>query len=150
MYKRILVPIDGSSTANLALREAIALASRGGVTLRLVHVVDKLEFAPTVETARAMAERRKLLRKNGKSILERARADALKQGVVVETLLLESPGGRVAENIVEHAAKWSADLIAIGTHGRRGINRLMMGSDAEQVVRTSPVPVLVVRARKAA
>ena len=63
--------------------------------------------------------------------------------------MIESFGGRAAEFIVAQAKKWGADLIVLGTHGRRGVKRLVMGSDAEQVVRTSPVPVLLVRAKAA-
>ena len=61
--------------------------------------------------------------------------------------MLEHFGGQAASLIVEDAKKWKADLIVLGTHGRRGIRRLVMGSDAEEIVRTSPVPVLLVRSK---
>jgi nucleotide-binding universal stress UspA family protein len=60
--------------------------------------------------------------------------------------MLEYVGGRAADLILEDAKKWSADLIVMGTHGRRGVRRLVLGSDAEQILRLSPVPVLMVRA----
>jgi nucleotide-binding universal stress UspA family protein len=145
MYKKILVHIDGSKTANRALDEGLRLANHHKARLRLIYVVDKLEFAPTVEMADAMADLQKLLRNNGRSIIATASAAAREQGVTAESVMPEVAGGRVAETIVAQAAKWRADLIVIGTHGRRGINRLVMGSDAEQVIRTSPVPVLVIR-----
>lgn len=63
-----------------------------------------------------------------------------------ETVLLETLGHRVAELIIKQAKKWRADVIVLGTHGRRGLARVLMGSDAEIVVRESPVPVLLVRA----
>jgi nucleotide-binding universal stress UspA family protein len=61
---------------------------------------------------------------------------------------VETPAGSVGAMIAEHAEGWPADLIVLGTHGRRGIRRLVMGSDAEYVVRTTPVPVLLVRGTK--
>jgi nucleotide-binding universal stress UspA family protein len=61
-------------------------------------------------------------------------------------VLLETLGHRVAELIIKQAKKWRADVIVLGTHGRRGLARVLMGSDAEIVVRESPVPVLLVRA----
>jgi nucleotide-binding universal stress UspA family protein len=66
-------------------------------------------------------------------------------GVAVETVLLGARGNRVADLIVKQAKKWHADLIVLGTHGRRGVARVLMGSDAEIVVRETPVPVLLVR-----
>ena len=65
----------------------------------------------------------------------------------VETALVDSVGQRVSDIILDQAAAWPADLIVIGTHGRRGVDRVLMGSDAEQVARRSPVPVLLVRLR---
>ena len=66
--------------------------------------------------------------------------------LAAETELVENAAGRVADVIVEHAKRWRADLIVMGTHGRRGFNRLLIGSNAELVVRHSPVPVLLVPA----
>jgi nucleotide-binding universal stress UspA family protein len=67
--------------------------------------------------------------------------------VSCEQKLVETLGGRVADEIVKQAKEWLADLIVMGTHGRRGLERLAMGSDAELVLRLSPVPVLLVRDR---
>jgi nucleotide-binding universal stress UspA family protein len=91
---------------------------------------------------------RKDLRERGEQILKDAAGIARQQGVELETKLVETPGGSVGAMIVEHAENWPADLIVLGTHGRRGIRRLVMGSDAEYVVRTTPVPVLLVRGTK--
>jgi nucleotide-binding universal stress UspA family protein len=65
--------------------------------------------------------------------------------VPVSSVLLESAAGPAADAIVRQARKWKADVIVLGTHGRRGVRRMLMGSDAEQVVRSSPVPVMLVR-----
>ena len=71
-----------------------------------------------------------------------------KEGVEAESVLLESIGGPAADPIAVQARQWPADLIVMGTHGRRGLARLALGSDAEEVVRIMPVPVLLVRSEK--
>jgi nucleotide-binding universal stress UspA family protein len=86
------------------------------------------------------------LRDGGRQILGAAQAKLRKQRMDAKSVLVENIARSVADIIVEQAKKWRADLIVIGTHGRRGVSRLVMGSDAEGVVRTSPVPVLLVRA----
>ena len=78
----------------------------------------------------------------------KAAADAAKQGLKPTTVMRETIGGPAADVIVREARKQRADLIVMGTHGRRGVRRMVLGSDAEQVVRASPVPVLLVRAAK--
>lgn len=85
------------------------------------------------------------LKKAGQKVFERAEAKASKQGVTAKSVLIENMLCNVADVIAGQAKKWHADLIVIGTHGRRGIFRLVMGSDAKGVVRTTPVPVLLVR-----
>jgi nucleotide-binding universal stress UspA family protein len=82
---------------------------------------------------------------SGRRIVKRAEEQARKAGVPVKGVLLESPAGPAAGAIVRQAKKAKADLIVIGTHGRRGVRRMLMGSDAEEVVRASPVPVMLVR-----
>ena len=86
------------------------------------------------------------MREGGKDILQKAEAVVREHGAVSQTVLLESIGGRAADLIVEQALQWPAEVIVMGTHGRRGLKRLLMGSDAELVLRMSPVPVLMVRA----
>ena len=65
--------------------------------------------------------------------------------LTVDAVLHEDTSGRVAEIVADEATSWGADLVVLGTHGRRGVGRLILGSDAEQVLRPSPVPVLLVR-----
>ena len=85
------------------------------------------------------------LRDNGKGILNEASEQARMSGVKVESVLRESAERRVSDMILDEAKTWAADLIVMGTHGRRGLSHLALGSDAESVVRNSPVPVLLVR-----
>lgn len=144
MYKRILVPIDGSSTSDRALQEAIKLIGEQPALLRLVHVVDDLQFLDT-EGYVDYAELRELTRKIGERALAKACEIARQADITVDTSLLEANGERIARVIDAEAISWSADLIVIGTHGRSGFNHLLFGSVAEGVVRGASVPVLLVR-----
>lgn len=151
MYTHILVPVDGSPTSDRGLEEAVKLARLTGARLRLVHVVDQLIYATGMDSVGAMTTNLiPLLREGGEQILETCKARAEASGVPVETVLLDSFAGRVCDLVVAEAAKWHADLIVLGTHGRRGVGRILMGSDAEQIVRLAPIPVLLVRASEVA
>lgn len=149
MYRRILVPLDGSRTSQLGLGEAVKLAKSQGSSLRLLHVVDELVLMTTAEMAYDVAELIEVLKQDGRRILEKGAAHARKHGVKVQTSLVESVGGHAAQVIIDEARKYHASLIVLGTHGRRGLKRMVMGSDAEEVVRNSPAPVLLVRSRPA-
>lgn len=150
MYQRILVPIDGSSTSSRGLDEAIRLAKLTQGRLRLMHVIDELSFALAMDaysgyTGDWLAQ----LRAAGNTLLEEARAKAAAAGVEAECLLCDTFRGAVAERVVSDAAAWPADLIVLGTHGRRGLGRMVMGSSAELILRHATVPVLLVRAPEA-
>jgi len=146
MYQRILVPIDGSATAERALQEAIKMAT-GKAQLHLVYVIEQvypldaeayayIDYAALQEAARMTGER----------TLAQAAEKVRQSGFTAETALLDVPGERVANVIDKEALNWKADLIVIGTHGRSGLGRLLLGSVAEGVVRGASVPVLLVRA----
>jgi len=145
MYKKILVPIDGSETANAGLREACKLAKDQGAQLRIVHVVDEI-LALSPELYGSMYDRIvESLRQAGTEVLAHAEALAHQHGLTVEKQLVEAMGRPAGELVVKVAATWAADLIVCGTHGRRGLRRIVMGSDAEYIVRHSPVPILLIR-----
>lgn len=144
VYRKILVPIDGSRTATLGLREALKLAHDLGAQIRLIHVVDELAAATNAPAGDELIVQ---LRSAGSSILGEAAAAARDAHVPMDTKLVEIAGGRAGAHIVQEARAWLADLIVCGTHGRHGIGRVVMGSDAEDIVRHSPVPVLLVPSR---
>jgi len=148
MFKRILVPIDGSGPSRAGLERAIALAKNQNARLRLLHVVDENGVIQGMEPTMNVGELLDGLVAEGRKILAAAVVTAKKHGVKADTVLYEVLIGRVADRIVREAAKWHADVIVMGTHGRRGIGRLVMGSDAENVLRQSSVPVLLVRSAK--
>lgn len=147
LFRRIMVAIDGSSTSTLALRAAIKLAKDQQSDLRIVFVVDV--FALAAETPYQLTEYEESERKAGDLVLKRAAAAARKAGMAAETVRLEvqSLHDRVADEISRNAKKWRADLIVIGSHGRRGLSRLVMGSVAESLARIAPTPVLLIRGR---
>jgi nucleotide-binding universal stress UspA family protein len=150
MPGRILVAVDGSPTSDAALVEAARTARERSAALRLVHVVDSPYAYPDVLYGRLAVDFeavRRLWRETGQAVLDRGVATARQEGVEPETALLESDGHRPASVIVGEAERWGADLVVVGTHGRRGLERLLMGSVAEGVARLAPVSVLLVRAR---
>lgn len=125
MYRRILVPVDGSNTAMLGLREAIRLAKDRRAKVRIVHVVDESLVLGAVEAGVDITPLLNTLAKNGRAIIERTRRLAKKLGIDAETAFYESVAGRAANAILGESKKWRADLIVMGTHGRRGVNRML-------------------------
>lgn len=148
MFKRILVAVDGSATADLALQEAIKLAKEQQAQLRIVHTIDILNvylgdgFVDPAEISEAQT-------RSGQEILGKAEAVARDAGIAVETglLVIDTVGRRVPEMIAADAESWPADLIVICTHGRGGLSHLLMGSVAEGVVRVATKPVLLIRGK---
>lgn len=146
MYQRILVPIDGSPTSLQGLTEAMRLAKITGGQLRLLHMVDALSLTMTMGAYGAFnANIYNDLQKEGQKILEDGRQLALDAGVAVDVAMQEGARNRLADLVLEQVKAWPADLVVLGTHGRRGVGRMLLGSDAEQVARSCPVPVLLVR-----
>ncbi len=150
MYSKILVPIDGSDPSTLALVEAIKLARALDSSLCVIHVVDVRPLITSESTAASYDLLFDMLRRDGAELLRDAAASIRDAGIKVETILQEAPDGQVGEAIFRQAREYQAELIICGTHGRRGVRRMLMGSDAEYIVRQSPVPVLLVRQPDAA
>lgn len=142
LFKKILVPIDGSQTANKALDYALKLAQADQAEVRLVYCIDELSLLSNHEYSGEIAQ---LARENGHKVLESGIALASTAKVKADTRLIDRVGQRLGESVADAAGEWGADLVVIGTHGRRGIGRVLLGSGAEQVMRMSPVPVLMVR-----
>lgn len=141
MYDRILVPTDGSEGVERAVEHAVDLASAHGAALQVVYVVNTASFA-TLPMETSWEGVGDMLREDGATALQRVEEIADAAGVPVETHLLE---GSPSREIVRYAEDGGVDLIVMGTHGRGGIDRLLLGSVAERVVRSSEVPVLTVR-----
>jgi nucleotide-binding universal stress UspA family protein len=145
MYKRILIAVDGSDTSDRALQEAINLAKDQQAMLSIVYAVDEVslsadtEFVDPAMISNAWVEA-------GREILNKASNLAVAASVQAQTRLIELDhfGMRIADAIVEEAKAWSADIIVVGTHGRTGLSHLLLGSVAEDIVRASRLPVLLV------
>lgn len=148
MYPKVLVAIDGSPTSDAALVEAITLAKEQGSALRLVHVVDAGPAYLSAETPFQLDEYERALYKAGEQILEKALAQVRARGLETETKLIQivTINEHAADELVAEAQRWPADLIVVGTHGRRGFRHLLLGSVAEGVIRSAKQPVLLIRA----
>ncbi len=145
MYQRILVPVDGSPTSDLGLAEAIKLARLTGGRLRLIHVIDELSLVRSTSAYGGYSnDWLATMQTAGARVLKDAHAIATGGGVQAEKCLSDNFQGAVHEVVCADARSWPADLIVIGTHGRRGVSRMVMGSSAEYIARLSPVPVLLV------
>jgi nucleotide-binding universal stress UspA family protein len=152
MYRRILVPVDGSATSKIGLRHALGLAEDQHARVRVLNVLDEMIVAPMMDgyPAADMDALIESMRVSGEQALQEARTMAAQADVAADTVLMESRGRNVSDVILDAAKAFRADLIVMGTHGRRGFNRLILGSDAERVLRAAPVPVLLVRGEHAA
>jgi nucleotide-binding universal stress UspA family protein len=147
MYQRILVPFNGSKTSERALQEAIKIAD-GKAQIRLIFVFEQILTLGSegFDTANN-AVLQEAAKKTAETELAKAAETVLKSGAEADTVLQDKPGQNVVDAINNEAQIWLADLIVIGTHGRTGLTRLLLGSVAEGVVREATVPVLLIRAQ---
>lgn len=147
MYKNIMLALDGSKISDSLVEEVINLTKGQSANVRIIHVVDESFVSyggPAFDYLSIIAT----CREDGEKILNNAaKKMASESSIKPETSILELKPlqGRVAEAIVEAAKEWPADLLVIGTHGRRGFSRLFLGSVAENIVRIATIPVLLVR-----
>ncbi|MFP4174774.1 MAG: universal stress protein [Halobacteriales archaeon] len=140
MYDRILIPTDGSAESEEAAEAGLDLAEELDAEVHAISVVDAELVASTTYTSGAAKNEERMheeAEENAEALAERARRRGLDAVVVVET-------GIPAEKIVEYADE-NADAVVMGTHGRSGMRRVLLGSVTDKVVRTSSVPVVTVR-----
>lgn len=148
MFKKIIVAIDGSNTANRGLKTAMNLAKDQKAVLLVLHVVDERAPVTHPDGGNVLFDQViTMLRDAGRKIIAGAQREASKQGIQVQTKMVETMGLPVADIIVREAKRSRADIIVLGTHGRRGMSRMVMGSDAEGVVRQVMVPAAGALAR---
>lgn len=149
MYTRIVVGIDGSELAKKALRHALALAKDSGARLFVVTSTEpSVLIAPgaemmAIETGSIIAELEEAKSKSARATLDDAQALAKAEGLTLEPIHV--PSSTAADAIVETAEQQGANLIVMGSHGRRGLGRLLLGSQAAEVLARSRIPVLVVK-----
>ncbi len=148
MYQRILVAVDGSQTSDRALAEAIELAQLVDGQLLLLHVSEDVSQVWTggewmAATPPMLSP--EIFEEIGQGILDHAAKKVEEAGLSAETRRISDDGQRVGKVIAQQAQDWQAELIVIGTHGRRGLDHFLLGSVAEGVMRAAPMPVLLVR-----
>jgi nucleotide-binding universal stress UspA family protein len=144
MFKKILLPTDGSDTAQRAALVAIDLAGRYGATLEIVSVIDPLPFVYFPDGgAEAMAYYLEAAETAAKGGLDGAEAAAKAAGVACSCHILREHGP--AQAITEHALSSGCELIVMGSHGRRGLDAVILGSVAQKVLTLAKLPVLVVK-----
>ncbi|MFC6942949.1 universal stress protein [Salinirubellus sp. GCM10025818] len=141
MYDRIVVPTDGSEGMGRVLAHAADLARLHGASLDFVYVVNAAAFA-NLPMETSWEGVRESLREEGGAALDAAEEAVEGRGIPTDRRVLE---GGPAREIVAYAERSGADLVVMGTHGRGGLNRILIGSVAERVVRTAGMPVLTVR-----
>ncbi|KTD26011.1 universal stress protein [Legionella maceachernii] len=148
IYQRIMVAVDGSEISYLALQEAIRLAKDQHAELRIVHVIDE-SIVYTTESHVDYASLWQVYREEGLKFLDKLSEEIRKAQIAFDCKLVELKpfSGKLAEKIVEEVKVWLADLLVLGTHGRRGLNHFILGSVAESVIRIAPTPVLLIRGR---
>lgn len=139
MYDRILLPTDGSPAAEAAIEHALDIASRYDATIHALFVVDSGAYSTLEAGAEIVLE---ALETEGERAVERVADLAEEAGVDCETRVVS---GTTYRTIREYVTENDVDLVVMGTHGRRGIDRYLLGSVTERVVRTADVPVLTVR-----
>ncbi len=140
LYKKILIPTDGSEIAEKAVEHGIKLAKALNARVYGLYVIDISAFAG-IPTEAVWESMRVLLEEEGKKALSTVEKLAEEHGVECETIIRE---GIPSEDIVNVAKEKGVDLIVMGTAGRTGLDRFLLGSVAEKVVRTSSCPVMVV------
>jgi nucleotide-binding universal stress UspA family protein len=139
-FRRILIAVDGSPIAAHAADVGFDLARSLGADVAIIYVVDKSEaFAP--DSGLAAADLMMRAEQDGRRILAESSGRAHLQSLPTEFLTV----GKPTAEVTRVAREWAAEMIVIGSHGRAGVTRLLLGSVAEAVVRHAPCPVLVVR-----
>ncbi|WP_224269341.1 universal stress protein [Haloprofundus salinisoli] len=139
MYDRILLPTDGSEAAEAAVPDAFELAETYDAEIHVLYVVDTRTLATVDLGAETVLS---TLEEEGDAAVGRIRARAVDAGIDVVTAV---EAGSPADIIVDYSADHDVDLVVMATHGRRGLDRYLLGSVAERVVRSADVPVLTVR-----
>lgn len=138
MYEVILFPTDGSDAADAALQHALEHAGNYGATLHVLYVADTNRDSVSIVGSTVVDA----LVEEGEAIVDTAEKQALDRGIAVESAVVQ---GDPSRTILDYVDAVDADLVVMGTHGRRGLDRILLGSVTDRVIRSCSAPVLVVR-----
>ncbi|MBL8394683.1 MAG: universal stress protein [Candidatus Accumulibacter sp.] len=153
MYKRIMVAVDESFMTSQVIQAAIELARSNQAQMAICHAIDETllaqrEVAMMLPNSVGKTEAR--LRLGAQGFLGRLLETARAAGIEAEIRLIESEDKHVSDMLIEAAGEWQADLLVVGSHGRRGIERFFVGSVAERLVRKAQTSLLLVRGEESA
>lgn len=146
MYARILLCSDGGTTSEKALSEALKFSKDQSAELRVLHVLDVRE--PDMGEGQILADPSSVVRERkqaARDLLAGVSEKAQAAGAKVACELCEVTDQSISDAVLDEAARWGAELIVVGSHGRHGLSRLLLGSVSDAIVRNAKVPVLVVR-----
>ena len=148
MYKRIMVAVDESFMTSQVMETAIELAKATGAQVAICHAIDETilaqrEVAMMLPNSVGKTEAR--MRLGAEGFLDKLLQTVRSAGVEAEIKLVESEQKHVSDMLIDAAGEWQADLLVVGTHGRRGIERFFVGSVAERLVRKGQTSLLLVR-----
>ena len=149
MYQRIMVAIDDSFATSNVLATAIEMAKQSGASLAICHAVDETLFAQKmgeIMLSNSVSAIENNLRGEAQSFLDQAAEVARTAGVAVETRLIASEAKQVADMLAQAASEWHADLLVVGSNGKRGLDRFFVGSVASRLVQKARTSLLLVRA----
>lgn len=144
-YEHLLVPTDGSEGARHALDHAVDIATAAGARVSVLSVVDSRAFTGGFETGPTLPDIREQLEQYAQDAVDALQTHASDAGVDVEGAVTV---GLPADEITSYAEEHDADLVVMGTHGRTGLERFILGSVTERVVRTAETPILAVRSKQ--
>lgn len=146
MYKRILVPLNDSSLAEITAHTAMSLAKKYEARVRFMHVADQMPVTcPQHGSADTPDNYSQIIEGTAKKFLEKFRHAANEQGVSADIAVRLGYQSRVSEYVEYEALRWRADVVVIGNHARRGIKQIVFGSETDRIARNCPTPVLLVK-----
>jgi len=145
MYKKIMVPLDGSQIAECVIPHIEAIARKSSSKVELVTVIEPLEIPTRGQIAISDDEIKKIDsegKKEANKYLSQVSERLIKSGIKTDTVILS---GKAADRLTRYAVNNDIDLIIMATHGRSGISKLFWGSVAEKILRATEIPVLLIK-----
>lgn len=142
-FKNILIPYDGSDFSKRAFKTALDLAVKYDAELTIITCIDIHYSGTWYQDNRISDQNFNRLYKTAKAEIEKLNSEARKYRITLDSKILESP--QIVKTIIDYVKSHSIDLIVMGSHGRKGLDKLILGSVANGVLQRANCPVLVIR-----